>query len=179
MRKRFYRVRRFLGALALAAVLSAAGGTIVQAASLPEDIGAGERDERSILEDADFASDIAYQRTRSLHLSYGYVEISKVDYDRVQILGTTQCHHECPVVHLYLYLDKMDPKTKKIENSIREFEFDEKKVGHLTKSLGLLVDDGYYYSVRGYHCAEHGDVMESTNTMTNWVYIGKTDEPVN
>lgn len=134
--------------------------------------------QRSLLDDVDTASDKVSILKRSSHLMYGEISLTKLSPTRASIFGTTQAYHTCPELYLDLYVDKYNTETGKW-SQWRYWEFSEKNVDHITRSLEIIVQSGYYYSVRGYHTCIHGDVQESAETITDGLYIGITDSPVN
>lgn len=158
--------------LALIAVLPAQ----TRAAALQETVTQTTR-QRSLLDDVDTVSDQVSILQRSAHLAYGEVSLTKLSPTRASIFGTTQAFHTCPTVELNLYVDKYDTKTGNW-NQWRYWEFSADNAQHLDKSLEIIVQSGYYYSVRGYHICIHGDVMETSETVTDGLYIGITDSPV-
>ena len=158
--------------LALIAVLPSQA----QAASLHETIPQTER-QRSLLNDVDMVSDKVSILQRSAHFDFGEISLTKLSPTRASIFGTTQAYHTCPTLELDLYVDKYDIKTE-TWNQWRYWEFTENNAQHLDKSLEIIVQSGYYYSVRGYHTCIHGNVMESAETFTDGLYIGITDSPV-
>lgn len=135
-------------------------------------------EQRSLLDDVDTVSDKVSILQRSSHLMYGEISLTKLSPTRASIFGTTQAVHTCPKVHLNLYVDKYNTETGKW-SQWRYWEFSADNVDGLTKSLEIIVQSGYYYSVRGYHICIHDDVMESAETFTDGLYIGITDSPVN
>lgn len=134
--------------------------------------------QRSLLDEVDTVSDKVSILQRSSHLSYGEVSLTKLSPTRASIFGTTQSFHTCPTIHLNLYVDKYNTETEKW-SQWRYWEFSGSNVDRLTRSLEIIVQSGYYYSVRGYHICIHDDVMESAETVTDGLYIGITDKPVN
>lgn len=159
--------------LALIAVLPSQA----KAASLQETVPETAR-QRSLLDDVDTVSDKVDLLQRNGHLDFGEISLTKLSPTRASIFGTTQAYHICPTLELDLYVDKYDIKTE-TWNQWRYWEFTENNAQHLDKSLEIIVQSGYYYSVRGYHTCIHGDVMESAETITDGLYIGITDKPVN
>lgn len=147
-----------------------------KAASLQEIVPQTER-QRSLLDDVDKVSDKVDLLQRSGHLDFGEVSLTKLSPTRASIFGTTQAYHTCPTLHLNLYVDKYDTKTGDWYQW-RYWEFTEENVDSLTRSLEIIVQSGYYYSVRGYHICVHGNVVESAETITDGLYIGITDSPV-
>lgn len=134
--------------------------------------------QRSLLDEVDTVSDKVSILKRSGHLDFGEISLTKLSPTRASIFGTTQAFHACPTLELNLYVDKYDTKTGDWEQW-RYWEFSENNVDSLTKSLEIIVRSGYYYSVRGYHTCVHGDVIETAETVTDGLYIGITDSPVN
>ena len=149
----------------------------VKAATLQETVTQTAK-QRSLLDDVDTVSDKVDLLQRNGHLDFGEISLTKLSPTRASIFGTTQAYHTCPTLHLNLYVDKYDPKTGDW-NQWRYWEFSADNVHHLDRSLEIIVQSGYYYSVRGYHICIHGDVMESAETVTDGLYIGLTDKPVN
>ena len=147
-----------------------------KAETLQETVPQTER-QRSLLDDVDTVSDKVSILQRSAHLMYGEISLTKLSPTRASIFGTTQAYHTCPTVELNLYVDKYDTKTGNWYQW-RYWEFTAENADRLTKSLEIIVQSGYYYSVRGYHICIHGDVMESAETFTDGLYIGITDKPV-
>ena len=158
--------------LALIAVLPSQA----KAASLQETVPQVAR-QRSLLDDVDTVSDKVNLLQRSGHLDFGEVSLTKLSPTRASIFGTTQAYHTCPTVELNLYVDKYDTKTGNWYQW-RYWEFSAENADRLTRSLEIIVQSGYYYSVRGYHICTHGDVMETAETVTDGLYIGITDSPV-
>lgn len=134
--------------------------------------------QRSLLDDVDTVSDRVTILQRSSHLMYGEISLTKLSPTRASIFGTTQAFHACPTLELDLYVDKYDTKTGDWYQW-RYWEFTAENADSLTRSLEIIVQSGYYYSVRGYHICVHDDVIESTETITDGLYIGITDKPVN
>ena len=149
----------------------------VKAEALQETIPQTVR-QRSLLDDVDMVSDEVNLLQRSGHLDFGRISLTKLSPTRASIFGTTQAYHACPELQLNLYVDKYNTETGKW-SQWRYWEFSEKNVDSLTKSLEIIVQSGYYYSVRGYHICFHGNVIESAETITDGLYIGITDSPVN
>ena len=147
-----------------------------KAASLQETVSQTTR-QRSLLDDVDTVSDKVDLLQRNGHLDFGEVSLTKLSPTRGSIFGTTQAYHSCPTLHLNLYVDKYNTETGKW-SQWRYWEFSENNVDSLTRSLEIIVQSGYYYSVRGYHISVHGDVMETIETVTDGLYIGITDSPV-
>lgn len=160
--------------LALVAVLPSQA----KAATLQDTVPQAEQRQRSLLDDVDTVSDRVDILQRSGHLNFGEVSITKLSPTRASIFGTTQALHTCPELHLNLYIDKYDTETGDWIQW-RYWEFSAENADGITRSLEILVQSGYYYSVRGYHICIHGDVMESAETVTDGLYIGITDKPVN
>lgn len=133
--------------------------------------------QRSLLDEVNTVSDKISILKRSSHLDFGEISLTKLSPTRASIFGTTQAFHTCPTLHLNLYVDKYNTETGKW-NQWRYWEFSANNVDRLTKSLEIIVQSGYYYSVRGYHICIHGDVKESAETITDGLYIGITDKPV-
>ncbi|MDO5389794.1 MAG: DUF6147 family protein [Eubacteriales bacterium] len=158
--------------LALIAVLPAQ----TKAATLQETVTQTTR-QRSLLNDVDTVSDQVSILQRSAHLAYGEISLTKLSPTRASIFGTTQAFHTCPTVELDLYVDKYDADTEEWEQW-RYWEFSADNAQHLDKSLEIIVQSGYYYSVRGYHSCLHGNVIETAETVTDGLYIGITDSPV-
>ena len=148
-----------------------------KAASLQEMVPQTTR-QRSLLDDVDTVSDKVDLLQRNGHLDFGSVSLTKLSPTRASIFGTTQAYHTCPMLELDLYVDKYDPDTG-YWNQWRYWEFTAENVDSLTRELEIIVQSGYYYSVRGYHICIHGNVMESAETITDGLYIGRTDSPVN
>lgn len=158
--------------LALIAVLPAQ----TKAAALQETVTQTTR-QRSLLDDVDTVSDKVSILQRSAHLAYGEISLTKLSPTRASIFGTTQAYHTCPTIELDLYVDKYDADAKEWEQW-RYWEFSASDAQHLDKSLQIIVQSGYYYSLRGYHTCVHGNVVETTETITDGLYIGITDSPV-
>ena len=170
-----------LGKAAVATIFSLALITLLpsqaKAAVLQETIPQTAK-QRSLLDDVDTVSDKVNILKRSGHLDFGEISLTKLSPTRASIFGTTQAYHKCPTVELDLYVDKYDAKTGDWYQW-RYWEFTAENADRLTRSLEIIVQSGYYYSVRGYHICIHGDVMESAETVTDGLYIGITDKPVN
>ena len=168
------------GKAAAAAIVSRALIAVLpaqtRAATLQETVTQTTR-ERSLLDDVDTVSDQVNILQRSSHLSYGQVSLTKLSPTRASLFGTTQAFHTCPTVELDLYVDKYDTKTGKW-SQWRYWEFSASDAQHLDKSLEIIVQSGYYYSLRGYHTCVHGNVIETSETVTDGLYIGITDSPV-
>lgn len=152
-----------------------AGNTQAQAASLTDSYV--KKEERSLLDDVESVKDTSYSIMRNSHLGCGIVELTKVSPTRVGVFGTTQAVHNCDEIHLNLYLDRYDVETD-TWNEYRSWEFSDEDTDFLTADIVAIVHPEYYYSIRGYHICIHGEVMETTFTMTHGLYIGKTDKPV-
>ena len=168
------------GKVVMAAIFSLALIAVLplqaKAASLQETVPQSTR-QRSLLDDVDSVSDKVDLLQRSGHLDFGEVSLTKLSPTRASIFGTTQAYHTCPTLHLNLYVDKYDPDTG-YWNQWRYWEFSAENVDSLTRSLEIIVQSGYYYSVRGYHICVHGNVKESAETITDGLYIGITNSPV-
>lgn len=136
-----------------------------------------ENNGRTLLDGVSPVSDIKYMRLRNSHLNYGYIELQKISPTRAGIIATTQAHHTCPEIQMELYVDKYNRDLKKWE-PWRSWEYSTTNSQHLTKNMEIIVQSGYYYSLRGYHSCVHGNVMESAETMTDGLYIGTTDKPI-
>ena len=134
--------------------------------------------QRSLLDEVDTVSDKVDLLQRSGHLDFGEISLTKLSPTRASIFGTTQAYHTCPTLELDLYVDQYNTKTGNWKQW-RYWEFSENNVDSLTRSLEIIVQSGYYYSVRGYHSCIHGDVQEMAETITDGLYIGITDKPVN
>ena len=159
--------------LALIAVLPSQA----KAASFQEIVSQTER-QRSLLDDVDTVSDTVNLLQRSGHLDFGSITLKKLSPTRAYIFGTTQAYHTCPKLELDLYVDKYNTETGKW-SQWRYWEFTEDNVDSLTRELEIIVQSGYYYSVRGYHICYHGNVQETAETITDGLYIGITNSPVN
>ena len=177
-------MRRRKGAFAkavVAAIFSLALISVLpvhaKAASLQEIVPQTER-QRSLLDDVDAVSDKVDLLQRNGHLDFGEIVLTKLSPTRAAIFGTTQAYHACPTLQLNLYVDKYDTDTQEWEQW-RYWEFSENNVDSLTRELEIIVRSGYYYSVRGYHICTHGNVIESAETITDGLYIGITNSPVN
>lgn len=133
--------------------------------------------QRSLLNEVDTVSDKVSILKRSGHLDFGEISLTKLSPTRASIFGTTQAFHSCPTLQLNLYVDKYDMETGDWYQW-RYWEFSAENVDHISRSLEIIVQSGYYYSVRGYHICIHGDVKESAETITDGLYIGITDKPV-
>lgn len=175
------RITDILGKAAAATIFSLALIVLLpsqtKAETLQETISQ-TAEQRSLLDDIDTVSDKVSILQRSSHLMYGEISLTKLSPTRASIFGTTQAFHTCPTLELNLYVDKYDTKTGDW-NQWRYWEFSANDADHLDKSLEIIVQSGYYYSVRGYHICIHDDVMESAETFTDGLYIGITDSPVN
>ena len=147
-----------------------------KAASIQETVSQTTR-QRSLLDDVDIVSDKVNIRQRNSHLSFGEISLTKLSPTRASIFGTTQACHTCPTVELDLYVDKYNTETGKW-SQWRYWEFSEDNVDHVTRSLEIIVQSGYYYSVRGYHSCIQGNVQETAETITDGLYIGITNSPV-
>ena len=134
--------------------------------------------QRSLLDEVDTVSYKVDLLQRSGHLDFGEISLTKLSPTRASIFGTTQAYHTCPTLELDLYVDQYNTKTGNWKQW-RYWEFSENNVDSLTRSLEIIVQSGYYYSVRGYHSCIHGDVQETAETITDGLYIGITDKPVN
>ncbi len=149
----------------------------IKAETLQETVIQTEK-QRSLLDEVDTVSDKVSILKRSGHLDFGEISLTKLSPTRASIFGTTQAFHVCPTLELDLYVDKYNTETGKW-SQWRYWEFTEENVDSVTRSLEIIVQSGYYYSVRGYHICIHGDVKESAETITDGLYIGITDKPVN
>lgn len=159
--------------MVLAFAMMVLAGQNVSAASITDEVPmANNGEERSLVDDVTSASDTVYKVARGSHLNYGYSEIAKLTSTRAAILVTTQAHHVCPEIHTNVYVDQYDPDTGEW-NQWRYWEYSSTNASFLSKSMEIIVRSGYYYSVRGYHICIHGDVMESGETVTDGVYIGR------
>ena len=134
--------------------------------------------QRSLLDEVDTVSDKVDLLQRSGHLDFGEISLTKLSPTRASIFGTTQAYHACPELRLNLYVDKSNVDTGEW-SQWRYWEFSGENVDHISRSLEIIVRSGYYYSVRGYHTCIHGDVQETAETITDGLYIGITDKPVN
>ena len=159
--------------LALIAVLPSQA----KAAALQDTVPQTTR-QRSLLDEVDTVSDKVDLLQRNGHLDFGEISLTKLSPTRASIFGTTQAYHTCPKLYLDLYVDKYNTQTGKW-SQWRYWEFSAENADHLDKSLEIIVQSGYYYSVRGYHTCIHGDVQETAETVTDGLYIGITDSPVN
>lgn len=133
--------------------------------------------QRSLLDNVDEVSDKVNLLQRNGHLDFGSISLTKLSPTRASIFGTTQAYHTCPTLRLNLYVDKYNVDTGEW-SQWRYWEFSAENVDHISKSLEIIVRSGYYYSVRGYHICVHDDVVESAETITDGLYIGITDSPV-
>lgn len=152
--------------------------TPVLALGLEDTVTYGEDvSERSLLDDIEAVSDIKYTRARNAHLNYAFVELKKVSPTRAKISATTQAHHVCTDIFMDIYLDRYDADTKKWYQQ-RYWEYSTTNSQHLTKNMEIIVQSGYYYSIRGYHSCMHDNMIETATTMTDGLYIGTTDKPI-
>lgn len=169
--------RKVMAGMFLVLVMVVLMGKNVSASSLTEMIQHNATEgERSLLRDVESVSDTVYTRMRSSHLNFGFVEIMKLSPTRAAIAATTQAHHVCPEIHMDVYVDKYDEDTG-TWSYWRNWEYSTTNSDHLTKNMEIIVQSGYYYAVRGYHTCIHGNVMESAETITDGIYIGKTSTP--
>lgn len=178
MEVKSFGVRKVLLSVISVLTMTACSALPIMASGL-QDVGLYEADvqERSLLDEINWVSDITYTRVRNAHLNYGSIELMKVSPTRARIGATTQAHHTCPEIWMDIYVDKYDPDTQ-MWNQWRYWEYSTTNNDHLTKNMEIIVQSGYYYSVRGYHSCRHGEVLETATTMTDGLYIGITDKPV-
>ena len=117
--------------------------------------------------DADYSEDTSYSLLRGNNLNYGTSSIGKLSSMEVVIDGTTQCHHDCDVVYLELYLER---KVNGVYSTYKYWEFEANNVSSLTREITVIVPSGYYYRVRGYHAAKDGS-KESVRTLTQGILV--------
>ena len=117
--------------------------------------------------DADFAEDTTYSVLRGNNLNYGTTTIKKLASNKVGISGITQCHHSCSKVYLSISLER---KVNGTYSTYKNWDFTASNVSNLTRDITVIVPNGYYYRVRGYHAAKDGS-KESVTTLTSGVLI--------
>lgn len=176
MKRRDYVVKKILLYVA-GVVMMVIGSTNPVMASGATDVGDARVQERSLLDDVEAVSDIQYMRARNGHLMYGSVELTKVSPTRARLVAITQAYHVCPKLYVDIYIDRYDTETGQW-NQWRNWEYSTSNSDHLTKNMEIIVQSGYYYSVRGYHTCKHDNVIETATTVTNGLYIGTTDKPI-
>lgn len=179
MKIRGFSLKKILLGVVISVLTITVSNVTPTLASGLEDTGLYETSERSraLLDDIESVTDIQYMRARNGHLMYGSVELMKVSPTRARIAATTQAYHVCPIIYTDIYVDKYDPGSQEW-NQWRYWEYSTTNSDHLTKNMEIIVQSGYYYSVRGYHTCVHGNVMETAETMTDGLYIGTTDKPI-
>ncbi|MDO4307985.1 MAG: DUF6147 family protein [Eubacteriales bacterium] len=116
----------------------------------------------------DSAEDTSYSLLRGNNLGYGSAKISKLSSYEINIYGLTQCHHACDEVWLELYLEQ---KNGGSYSTYKIWDYKDKNVTSLSKSLNVVVPSNHYYRVRGYHAAKDGS-KEATTTLTSGIWVG-------
>ena len=145
--------------LALAIMMSTVFSSVVRAA---EEVRAETET------DADFAEDTRYSRTKANSLNYGTVKVSRLSGNEINLYGLTQCHTTCDTVYLSVFLER---EVNGTYSTYKSWDFSRDNNTQLVRSMNVIVPDGYYYRLRGYHAAKKGNIRESTTTLTQGVLV--------
>lgn len=159
--------KRMIPLLLLAMLLGTLQQVPVMASSLWDDVIWENQQSEDV--EGDYAEDIQYSLTRGEHFHYGRSTIEKAGTNKVTISGSTVAHHTCDTLYLYLYLEQ---KVGNSYGTYKYWRYTGNNLYDLTKSLSVLVPDGYYYRLRGYHAAEDDGNKESRTSLTDGILIG-------
>jgi hypothetical protein len=116
----------------------------------------------------DSAEDIVYSILRGSNLNYGDIKITKLSSTEVHLYGVTQCAKVCSKVYLGLYLEQ---KTDGSYGTYKMWDFDTSNAGSLIRGIDVKVPSGHYYRLRGYHSAVNDGTRETTETLTDGIWV--------
>ena len=104
------------------------------------------------------------------YLAEGGCGITRVDKDIASVGGYTTCYQTCDELYLGIYVDQLG------ENGTWHTIWSTEKKGndayHLSYSINIFVEPGYYYRARAGHIARFGTIMESNVSYTDGIYFG-------
>lgn len=153
------------------AVVAACGACILQIAAIP---AAAETSEDSPYlwetftdENTDTVEDVATPRARGDVLNRGYIKLTNAD-GKAAIYGETLGIYQSDEIGLELYLEKYNGTTF---NSYDDWSYVKYSAYTVDASLTVLVPQGYYYRLRGYHYVKDNGLAEAVSTMTNGLPI--------
>ena len=104
------------------------------------------------------------------YLAEGGCGITRADKDIATIEGYTAAYRVCDELYLGIYVDQLG------ENGTWHTVWSTERRGndayHLSYSINIFVEPGYYYRARAGHIARFGTIMESNISSTNGIYFG-------
>lgn len=121
----------------------------------------------------DSASDDWSVCQRGTYLGSGTSSITKKDDDHINISGCTTATRECDEVTLILYVERSRSYSTGY-GTYKQYEFTEKNVYQVAREISnIKVDRGYYYRVVGVHSVMELGTRETTDSVTNPIYMPK------
>lgn len=138
----------------------------VSAAGLDE---AGNVIDGSKLTINDFVEDESLIALRGAHLAKGTSRITNLGNRTVGVGGDTTCYVDCDTVICRLYLEQKD--SDGYWNNYDSWNYSTTNDHGLLVSTTKKVAGQHWYRVKGTHIAILNNKIESTNTITNGIWI--------
>ena len=105
------------------------------------------------------------------YLAEGGCSISRADNDIASVGGYTAAYRTCDELYLGLYVDQLGDNGT--WHTVWHKEVTGNDAYHLTYSINIFVEEGYYYRIRAGHIARFGTILESNVSITDGIYFGE------
>lgn len=121
----------------------------------------------------DSASDDWSVCQRGTYLLNGTTSITKDDDDHINISGCTNAVRKCDEVTLILYVERSKSYSTGY-GTYKQYEFTKENAYQVIGEVShIKVDRGYYYRVVGVHSVMKSGTRETTDSVTDPIYMPK------